>query len=230
MYNYIQNSMLVGNTVRAVDLRLPDVTWNNAKNEIDGAVELNSMYFKIDDRDNIVLVLCQSESKYLDFGDVIDKVGPYAFYNNDNIQQMVTLSVKSIGHSAFRSSSIKHIVLPSVTYIGEYCFASSEIVSINAPVLKLISAGAFAFCHDLVELDLPKVREIGANAFDYCSIKRLSVPELDAIKPATFICCYELMELYAPKVKYVHNGAFYDCNNLSNVTYSPDVFIEESNV
>lgn len=87
--------------------------------------------------------------------------------------------------------------------------------------VKIVSAGIFQDCKDLIEIDLSNVEEIGANAFAYCrNLRRVKFGKnLKVIDKYAFWMCENLepidLDIQGTKI---HWTAFMQCPNWKEVS------------
>lgn len=124
------------------------------------------------------------------------------------------------------------IVIPDgVTEIAINAFAGrcansgcDSLLSVVVPEsVKVINAGAFAYCKKLQKITLPKKLEILGSAFVRCfSLEEIIIPEgISTIEGVTFKDCEKLKKVSLPKsLKVIKRDAFERCNMLSEIIFA----------
>ena len=171
LYSYIQNSILLGRIYNFNDIpeKYKERHSSTFAEYFDGSVEYNNMYFKINEDNKIVLTLCLDTYKYVDLGDCVDIIEPYAFCEHTNLIGLKSESVTEIGSGAFLRSSIKYATLDSLREISTGAFYNSDLIEISAPKLEVVNEEGFYACSGLSKINAPSISYIGRDAFAYCS-------------------------------------------------------------
>ena len=137
-----------------------------------------------------------------------------------------TLSVTSIGYSAFRGcTSLTSVTIPdSVISIGDRAFSwCTSLTSVTIPD-SVTSIGDYAFerCESLTSVTIPdSVTSIGERAFSDCtSLTNVTIPNsVTSISYSTFSHCTSLTSVTIPNsVTSIGYYAFSDCTSLTSVT------------
>ena len=225
LYNYIQNSILMGQVVSGLEILSDynsgqiinlEYNYNRLGNGdellrlLDNSVELNGLYFKIDSNDKIILTFCNSDCKILNLGDTVDIIGPCAFAWNRHIKKVVSVSVFSIGELAFESCAVAYAEFANLKVIDAYAFKNSSIRKINAPVLERINDYAFNDCKFLNSVNAPKLKYIFKGAFKGCTrLIETNFISMEYVGEGAFEGCTSLKRFYTAKLNSVHPLAFY---------------------
>lgn len=135
----------------------------------------------------------------------IESIADYAFYYNQNIQNVIMPKVKTIGRHAFQNCN--KLALTSLP---------DDLTSIGG--------GAFQYCYSLALTSLPHgLTSIGSYAFESCyNLALASLPDgLTSIGERTFMNCYELALTFLPDgLTSIGEYAFNHCGKLA-LTFLP---------
>lgn len=200
VYYVDRNTSEIHPTYMSKEIKYVDVDFENTSYaSIDGIV-----YSK----DLKTLIWCPAnyEAKTIILPEIVEKIGPYAFYGCNNIDEIIMgESVWSIDIGAFSNcESLKKIELsPNLLFLGE---------------------GAFQYCKSLEEIILPEslfsasengmyTNTVGCQIFSYCaSLKRLYIP-------TKFLLSY----YENPSGFYEFGNNFVGCNSLKEIELSDNV-------
>lgn len=167
-------------------------------------------------------------------GELVTKIGDYAFSMSGITRITLPNSVKSIGAYALYMSSISSINLGSVERIEKYAFTGCPYLDgiTLSSSLKYIGKEAFSYCESLNEIVIPdSVGEIGIGAFENCSnLEKVKLPaNLTVINVGVFNQCRALREIIIPSgVTKIDGYAFNYCQSLTSVII-PDGVTELGN-
>ena len=174
-------------------------------------------------------------------------VARIAFLNCENITG-ITISenitkIESLAFGGLRS--LKSITVSSknpaymskdgVLYKGEmreliqYPIANKRSSFVIPDGVDIVADGAFMYSVNLTNITIPNsVTEIGVSAFAYCTgITEIAIPDsvmAFGVRGFEMFCgCENLKSITIGKgIKNIDPGAFEDCNNLSDITVSPE--------
>ena len=174
-------------------------------------------------------------------------VARIAFLNCENITG-ITISenitkIESLAFGGLRS--LKSITVSSknpaymskdgVLYKGEmreliqYPIANKRSSFVIPDGVDIVADGAFMYSVNLTNITIPNsVTEIGVSAFSYCTgITEIAIPDsvmAFGVRGFEMFCgCENLKSITIGKgIKNIDPGAFEDCNNLSDITVSPE--------
>lgn len=170
--------------------------------------------------------------------DQITGIKAAAFYNANNLDEVVLPAVKTIGALAFQESGISTLSLTwgEITSIGTKAFyLGFNILPQSLTLSKLTTLGYGVFAGTdaskntrLTSISMPlwtgsQPTENGLTAstngvFEYCSaLTSISMPELQNIRGSTFRYCSALEEAKFPKVVSVGSNAFGNCSKLKKL-------------
>ena len=170
--------------------------------------------------------------------DQITGIKAAAFYNANNLDEVVLPAVKTIGALAFQESGISTLSLTwgEITSIGTKAFyLGFNILPQSLTLSKLTTLGYGVFAGTdaskntrLTSISMPlwtgsQPTENGLTAstngvFEYCSaLTSVSMPELQNIRGSTFRYCSALEEAKFPKVVSVGSNAFGNCSKLKKL-------------
>lgn len=199
-------------------------------------------------RDGKTLIQCLPcvAGKYV-VPDSVSYISDYAFYNNQEITEIVLPDDCTIAPTAFVECSnlpaiddfviiknilVKYIgnnrsvVIPNnIDVISGYAFyENTEIEEIAFPeYLKVIGECAFYGCSSLKKVDLPYyLRVLDECAFDSCSsLEYVSISgNVKEISVGCFSGCTSLSEVVLHEgIEIVKDSAFYGCENLSELKF-----------
>lgn len=177
-------------------------------------------------RTRLIKHLNISYETYYEIPQTVVTIDPYAFYNNNYLQQVVIYDgLKTIGDSAFANCyQISSVNLPSsLTTLGKEAFLNcSQLNYIYIPDgISEIPDGAFRQCSNINNVYLSEnVKKIGDYAFSYCHMLHgITLPEgLTEIGREAFAGCSNLSNVRFPdSLVIIGSGAFSDCYQLYNV-------------
>ena len=169
-----------------------------------------------------------SSIQHLIIEEGVESIGDYAFEGSSLKTISLPSSLRTIGHSAFKSCDrLKYLDIPdNVTFIGNYAFdMCTSLEEVIWPSdTKEIPDYAFDCCHDLKRIVIPEgVTSIGRAALYYCdNLSQITLPDsLTAIGDDAFKDCWALEEITIPQnVECIGNSAFKDCKALQKVILS----------
>ena len=153
-------------------------------------------------------------------------IGPYAFFNNNDLKSIVIPEgITAIDEYAFSSCyNLTSVTLPeSLISIGNYAFRyCEELLAIELPgKLQSIGTRAFTNCQNLTEVIIPdSVTTMGSWIFEQCyKLEKVVLPaNLTTIENGMFANCQNLKEITIPaSVTRINGNAFYNCDNLTEV-------------
>lgn len=153
----------------------------------------------------------------------ITKITPYLFYENTQLETMITPNVTTVGEYAFYNcSALNNLKLGALTSVGKYAFYNCA----NMPDLDLSQVegtiGEYAFynCDALTDLTLLKATYVDDYTFSYCSnIKKIYCPEMKGINSYSFYKLDSVEEIDMPKLTSMDNYGFEYCPNLKKVNF-----------
>ena len=159
------------------------------------------------------------------FGDSLESIGEYAFYNSALKQVVIPSKVGTIASYSFANSDgVERIQLPNeLRSIGYNAFYSCDnLKTVNLPdSLTELGSGAFSNAYKLESITIPsKLKLISNNAFKNCtSLKNVTFQKgLETIGDAAFSGCNVLDNIALPDgLKSIGYNAFYSCDNLKTV-------------
>lgn len=120
-----------------------------------------------------------------------------------------------------------------VTITGYKSDAETVVIpaTINGYPVTEISNLAFYDCPSLRNVTLPDTLiKIGRSAFSYSGVTHITIPDsVTSIGDYAFTSCYKLESAtLGDGIKKIVTGLFYYCSNLTDVTFSEDISIIES--
>ena len=176
---------------------------------LEPSVELDGMYFRINEQDQIVLTRYTGNYEYLDLGDAVDVIGAYAFCSDTTLKGIKAPSVTKIGSRAFYFSSIKQAEFNSLKEVQPSVFEGSELETIDTPELEVVSYGCFFKCKHLKTVNAPMLKHIASNAFRDCSsLSYINSELIEHIGPFAFI--NSATKFNTNRLQYLHPLAFKD--------------------
>ena len=167
--------------------------------------------------------------------DQITNIKAAAFFNANNLDEVVLPAVTTIGPRAFQESGLSTLSLTwgEITSIGSNAFHlgfNALPQSLTLPKLTALGYGVFTGTEEtkntrLTSISMPLwtgssptetgIVSIMDGAFEYCSaLTSVNLPELQTIRSNTFRYCSALEEVKLPKVTGISNGAFAYCIHL----------------
>lgn len=170
----------------------------------------------------------------------LKKLGSYAFKSCKNIESVKINSVESMGEGAFMlCSKINSVVYGANALVtGEYTFCAFDETAGNGGVnvgssltsvtlgnkITKLSAGVFASCINLVEIDLNCVTKVESDAFVDCSKLALvnGINNLTSIGARAFANT-SIAQLNLDAAKTIDFRAFYTCASLKKVVFSENL-------
>lgn len=167
--------------------------------------------------------MCRTLADVDPFPATVKNIGNYAFYIDSYYGARfsnITFgdSLESIGEYAFYNSALKQVVIPSkVGTIASYSFANSDGVErIQLPnELRSIGYNAFYSCDNLKTVNLPdSLTELGSGAFSYAyKLESITIPsKLKLISNNAFKNCTSLKNVTFQKgLETIGDAAFSGC-------------------
>ncbi len=167
-----------------------------------------------------------TDIRSISIDDGITYIGNYAFYNCENITEVILPeSVTGLGTNVFSGcKSLKSVNLPETleeipTHLFYNCSAL-ETVEIPDTVTK-IGSGAFMSCIGLCELELPTGLEIiDEYAFFRCyELQNIDIPDgVHTIGANAFYQCTTLQSIELPEsLTAITNDMLYNCTDLETI-------------
>lgn len=124
--------------------------------------------------------------------------------------------------------NVTEIINSKITQIPEKFQNNNTILEkVSMPNLLVISAGAFAVCSALTDIDFPKVTTIRSEALAGSIITKGYFPEVINFEGWGYIFhyCTSLTKLYFPKLSSsIASATFYGCQNLETLILGSDTF------
>lgn len=171
--------------------------------------------------------------------DSVTSIDSYAFYNNDNMEEIVlSQSLRAIADHTFgHCSALKYVSVPEgVVSIDSKAFAEcTSLESVDLPEsLRTIGESAFVFCPMLRSVAMPKgVTDISDSAFQNCAaLESLELPDrLKSIGSQAFYNCASLKEIVLPEsLLSLGSAVFYNCNSLEKVVLAGSISVLEGSL
>lgn len=157
----------------------------------------------------------------VDFGDVVETIGDYAFYKQEKIEKITGMnSLKEVGTYAFSEvgENAAGVVetLPSsaflnITKLGSNAFSHCSLVSniVNIGLSDTIQSNCFTLCANLESVEFAEAKHISSNIFASCTkLKSASFPKATSIDSGAFWGCTSLESVNLPLCETLSSSAF----------------------
>ena len=157
---------------------------------------------------------------------------------SENITKIESLTfggLRSLKSITVSSKNPAYMSKDGVLYKGEmreliqYPIANKRSSFVIPDGVDIVADGAFMYSVNLTNITIPNsVTEIGVSAFAYCTgITEIAIPDsvmAFGVRGFEMFCgCENLKSITIGKgIKNIDPGAFEDCNNLSDITVSPE--------
>ena len=193
-----------------------------------------------------VLVYCIKSAKTIEIPSFIKTIGPYAFYECDDLQQIeipTNSELEAIEKYAFSYTSIESFTIPSklIRLNDKWCHETSKlnkiIISPNNPrysfydnkiiigksSLESKNFDVLVFCiRNIKTIEIPSfIKTIGPYSFNGCkNLQQIEIPtnsELEAIEKRAFL--HSSIEKFTipPHLTKICKGAFSCCDNFLKI-------------
>ena len=150
----------------------------------------------------------------------VNKITPYAFYDNDYILGTIHIKNKgNIGASSFYNcNNIENVIISNLGDIEVNAFANCT--NLRTAIISNqgnLESKAFMGCSNLERVDISNKGYIGTNAFNDCTnLKTATISNQGNIESEAFMGCPNLEQVDISNKGYIGTKAFSDCINLKN--------------
>ncbi len=145
---------------------------------------------------------------YIEFGDSLEKIGDYAFYNLQNLSTVkLGSNVKEIGSFAFGNcvNLTSFVTTSTIETINEATFSDNiKLTTVEIDGIKYVADGAFYNCFVLTSIDLSETLEVGMQAFNNCNgLTSIDLPKATKLGAGAFLQATNISSINMPVMEYI---------------------------
>ncbi len=161
----------------------------------------------------------------------VKQIGAGCLRGNKVLEELDISSCEKLGHYAFcENESLKELIAPNLQYIGSHSFReNTKISTLYLPKCHTIADFSFAKNQQLTEVNLPELTYMGMNFLNSCKkLECVYTPKLTNMASGCFETCRRITKLYAPKIEdfgeYCLTNLRKHQDTLSYVVLPKDIF------